>query len=215
MDRATARDGGHPQRAASRNARVAHEPPGEAPSIRHLGREIRGLRKARGMTLAVLASESGLSIGYLSLLERDLATPSIKALHAVSRALGVTISWFFEAGTAPEGERDYVVRRGRRRRLDFSSGIVDELLSPHLAGQLELLSSRFPPGASSGEEPYTHVGEEAGLVVRGRLELWIDGRTFLLEAGDSFGFPSTLPHRYRNPGPDEAEVVWAITPPSY
>ena len=60
-------------------------------------------------------------------MERDRATPSIKALHAISRALAVTISWFFEANDAPEAERDLVVRRGRRRRLDYSAGIVDEL----------------------------------------------------------------------------------------
>jgi mannose-6-phosphate isomerase-like protein (cupin superfamily) len=53
------------------------------------------------------------------------------------------------------------------------------------------------------------------VVIRGRLELWVDGKSFLLEAGDSFGFPSSLPHRYRNPGTEEAEVIWAITPPSY
>jgi transcriptional regulator with XRE-family HTH domain len=182
---------------------------------RLIGADIRGLRKARGLTLTGLAEATGLSIGYLSLLERDRATPSIKALHAVSRALGVTISWFFQASDAPQEERDLVVRRARRRRLDYSAGLVDELLSPNLGGALELLSCRFPPGASSGEEPYTHTGEEAGVVIRGRLELWVDGRTVMLEAGDSFGFQSTLPHRYRNPGHDEAEVIWAITPPSY
>jgi len=63
-------------------------------------------------------------------LERDRATPSIKALHAVSRALGVTISWFFEASDAPEAERDLVVRRARRRRLDYSAGVVDEAIAP-------------------------------------------------------------------------------------
>ncbi len=183
--------------------------------VRKLGHEIRGLRKARGYTLAILAGKTSLSVGYLSLLERDLSTPSINALHAISRALGVTISWFFDAGEIPPGERDFVVRRTRRRRLEFSAGIVDELLSPSLTGQLELLASRFPPGASSGAEPYTHNGEEAGVVIRGKLELWVDGKVFLLEAGDSFGFPSTLAHRYRNPDTDEAEVIWAITPPSY
>lgn len=182
---------------------------------RRIGGEIRALRKARGYTLAVLAQKCDLSVGYLSLLERDMSTPSINTLHAISRALGVTISWFFDAGAAPAEERDFVVRRNRRRRLDYSAGIVDELLSPSLAGQLELLASRFPPGSSSGEAPYTHAGEEAGVVIRGSLELWIDGRIFTLEAGDSFGFPSHLPHRYRNPGTDEAEVIWAITPPSY
>ena len=197
--------------------RVAEAPPESTdPSQpRLIGRDIRGLRKARGVTLAGLAEASGLSVGYLSLLERDRATPSIKALHAVSRALGVTISWFFEANDVPEEERDLVVRRARRRRLDYSAGVVDELLSPNQTGALELLSCRFPPGASSGEEPYSHSGEEAGVVIRGRLEFWVDGRTVTLEAGDSFGFKSELPHRYRNPGPDETEVIWAITPPSY
>src|SRR5476651_2722933 len=184
-------------------------------AVRYLGPEIRNLRKARGLTLAAVAQASNLSVGYLSLLERDRATPSINALHAISRALGVTISWFFEAGETPEPERDIVVRRARRRRLDFSPGISDELLSPSLAGTLELLASRFEPGAASGDSPYSHTGEEAGVVLRGQLELWVDGKIFLLAAGDSFGFPSTLPHRYRNPGSEEAEVIWAITPPSY
>ena len=182
---------------------------------RLIGSDIRGLRKARRMTLTELARASGLSVGYLSLLERDCATPSIKALHSVSRALGVTISWFFQATDVPDTERDLVVRRARRRRLDYSSGLVDELLSPTLSGSLELLSCQFSPGAASGDEPYTHTGEEAGVVIRGRLELWVDGRTLMLEAGDSFGFKSTLPHRYRCPGPDDAEVIWAITPPSF
>jgi transcriptional regulator with XRE-family HTH domain len=186
-----------------------------SPEIQKIGREIRGLRKARGMTLSELAEKSGLSIGYLSLLERDRATPSINALHAISRALGVTISWFFDANAAPVEERGFVVRRARRRRLEFSAGIVDELLSPSLEGALELLASRFPPGASSGDAPYTHTGEEAGVVVRGTLELWVDGKHFVLKAGDSFGFPSSLPHRYWNPGSEETEVIWAITPPSY
>jgi transcriptional regulator with XRE-family HTH domain len=202
------------RRAASPRGRPRAAPKAPEP-VRRLGREIRGLRKARGYTLAVLAAKTDLSVGYLSLLERDLSTPSINALHAISRALGVTISWFFDAGDIPPGERDFIVRRTRRRRLDFSAGIVDELLSPSLEGQLELLASRFPPGSSSGAAPYTHHGEEAGVVIRGKLELWVEGKTFLLEAGDSFGFPSTLAHRYRNPDSEEAEVIWAITPPSY
>jgi transcriptional regulator with XRE-family HTH domain len=202
-----------PQRSPSRVR--PRTPAGTPEPVRRLGREIRGLRKARGYTLAVLAAKTELSVGYLSLLERDLATPSINALHAISRALGVTISWFFDAGEIPPSERDYVVRRTRRRRLDFSDGIVDELLSPSLDRQLELLASRFPPGSSSGAAPYTHDGEEAGVVIRGKLELWVEGKVFLLEAGDSFGFPSTLAHRYRNPDSEEAEVIWAITPPSY
>ena len=53
--------------------------PSEQNEPRLIGREIRDLRKARGVTLAAVAEASGLSVGYLSLLECDRATPSIKA----------------------------------------------------------------------------------------------------------------------------------------
>ena len=181
-----------------------------------LGREIRDLRKAKSMTLADLSEACGYSVGFISQLERNVSRPSIKCLHDISRALGVSISWFFgDAAPALVEERDVVVRKGRRRRIEFDTGITDELLSPNLAGEMELLLSIFAPGASSGEESYKHRGEEGGLVLSGSLELWVDGRHFILNAGDSFAFPSTSRHRYRNSSDQETRVLWAITPPTY
>jgi transcriptional regulator with XRE-family HTH domain len=197
---------------------LSGEPPPESSGefSRELGREMRSLRSARDMTLEELGEKTGLSVGFLSQVERGLSHPSVVALHDISRALGVNISWFFaEKDPGPKEERDFIVRAARRRTLHYSHGISDSLLTPYLDGQLELLLSRFPPGATSGEAPYTHMGEEGGLVLAGQLDLWIDGKRFRLSEGDSFTFKSTLPHRYRNPGTIETVVVWAITPPSY
>lgn len=181
-----------------------------------LGEKIRLLRKSRRVTLKDLAEGTSLSIGYLSQVERNLSSPSVNVLRDIAIALGVNISWFFEAPEqSPAGEERFIVRKNNRRRLRFRSGITDSLLTPNLNGQIELLLSRFEPGASSGEEPYTHNGEEAGVVMAGQLELWIDGECFLLQEGDSFNFPSSAPHRYRNPGKIESVVIWSITPPSY
>ncbi len=181
-----------------------------------VGLEIRDLRKSRRITIKQLSEVTGLSIGHLSEIERGLASPSVKALHDIAAALGVNISWFFHnADAVDQVERDVVVRSSNRRTLNFSSGITDELLSANLRGSLELLLSRFEPGSSSGAEPYTHTGEEAGIVMQGVLELWVSDRKFVLKDGDSFSFASTLPHRYSNPGEVETVVIWAITPPSY
>ena len=68
------------------------------------------------------------------------------------------------------------------------------------------------PGGSTGDDLYSHQGEEAGLVLQGRIELQIGAEHFQLEAGDSFSFPSHLPHRYANPGSEEAVIVWANAP---
>jgi transcriptional regulator with XRE-family HTH domain len=192
------------------------KPPDRETTEPFVGLQIRQLRKQRGLTLAKLAEAAGVSVPFISLVERNMAQPSVKTLHAISRALGVTISWFFNGPSEePAAATNPIVRGQSRRRLRYDSGITDELLSPSLAGQLELLRSTFAPGATSGEQPYTHAGEEAGVVLKGQLELTIDGETFLLKAGDSFGFQSSLPHRYRNVGEESVEVIWAITPPSY
>ena len=181
-----------------------------------VGGEVRSLRNARDITLQDLAATTGLSIGYLSQIERGLSSPTVDALHAISRALGVTIGWFFKPGDEKSAtERDIVVGAAQRRRLKFSTGITDELLSPNLDRQLELLRCTFAPGATSGNVAYAHRGEETGIVISGRLEVWVGDKHFVLEEGDSFAFESSLPHRYRNPGRTKTVVIWAITPPSY
>lgn len=181
-----------------------------------VGEEIRHLRNAREIKLSDLSAATGLSVGYLSQIERGISSPSVKALHSISRALDVTISWFFEdsdAGTTEE--RKYIVRAGHRRSLHFDGGITDELLSPNLGRELELIRVTFAPGTSTGKEPFTHRGEETGFVASGSLELWLGDEHFILDEGDSFAFPSDLPHRFGNCGDVETIVIWALTPPSY
>lgn len=181
-----------------------------------VGIEIKNLRKARGITLETLGDATGLSRGYLSQIERGVSSPSVKALYNISRALGVTISWFFLPQMGDDDDlRDYVVRSGTRRKLTFVGGITDELLSPNLGRQLEMLRCRFPPGSESGMEPYAHQGEEAGIVMSGELNLWIGERHVVLSEGDSFAFASDTPHRYANLSDRDCIVIWAITPPTY
>jgi transcriptional regulator with XRE-family HTH domain len=182
-----------------------------------LGGDIRALRHEKDVTLATLAEKTGLSVGLLSQIERGLSEPSVKALHLIATALGVTIGWFFREDTEAAPVADgVVVRRGARKRLDYGGGIVDELLSPSLDGQLELLLCRLAPGSTSGAGDYVHEGDEAGYLIAGALELTVDGTKYLLQAGDSFGFASMRPHSYRNPSASqEAVVIWAVTPPSF
>ncbi len=189
--------------------------PGAAPGESQVGGQIRELRRLKRMTLQQLADAVGVSVSHISQIERNRAKLPIGTLRSICDVLGVHITWFFPAETAaaPE-ERNFIVRAKHRRRMSFTGlGINEELLSPNLSGPLELLMSTLEPGADSGE--YNHDGAEAGVVVEGALELWIEGRYFRLEAGDSFSFKSTDKHRCRNPGAVPAKVVWVITPPHY
>ncbi len=185
-----------------------------------LGEEIRDLRKARELTLEQLSQLCGRSPSFLSKIERGAARPSLPALQDIAEALGVQIGWFFdESEPVPHEERPFIVRAGRHRRLTYSDmantdylGLEDHLLSAGLDGNLAFGMSRYAPGGSTGDDMQSHEGEEAGLVIEGSIELTIDGETFTLEAGDSFSFPSHLPHRYANTSDADARVVWANTP---
>ncbi|WP_170327664.1 helix-turn-helix domain-containing protein [Ruegeria arenilitoris] len=177
-----------------------------------LGEEIKALRKAKRMTLGQLGQATGLSNGFISQIERGQNRPSVTALFKISRALGVSVGWFFS--TSDTAKNAHVVRQKERRSIEYDDGIRDELLTPGLGGKLELLSCRFPPG-SGVETVYFHEGEEAGVVVRGALDLWIGDTLYHLKEGDSFAFDSTTPHRYRNPTQEDTVVIWAITPPNF
>jgi transcriptional regulator with XRE-family HTH domain len=197
--------------------------PGKAlDGLQSLGNELRGVRKAQGLTLRMLAQRSGKSLSFISKIERGLARPSIAALQDIAEALGVPIGWFFMAdGPVAAEERPYIVRSSHRRRLAYSAiastdymGAEDYLLSANLDGKLALGISYYEPRGTAGDDLYTHQGEEAGLVLEGEIELLLDGRSFTLKQGDSFSFSSHIPHTYRNAGRTRAVIVWANTPVS-
>lgn len=188
--------------------------------LKKLGEDLRALRKAQGLTLNDLSAASGRSVSLLSKVERGLARPSVTSLQEVAEALGVPVGWFFETdGPAPAEERPFIVRVDRRRKLTYSGlsgtdymGFEDHLLSASLDRKLAMGISTYEPGGSTGDDLYTHAGEEAGMVLKGEIELTLDARIFQLKTGDSFSFSADIPHRYRNPGPVEAHVIWANTP---
>ena len=183
---------------------------------RQIGEQIRELRRIKRLTLHQLAESVGVSIGYLSQIERDDRSKlPIGTLRKICDVLGVQISWFFPTGDrGPTAERNFIVLAKNRRRMSFSGlGLNEELLSPNLSGPVELLMSTIEPGVDSGES--SHDGWEAGVVVAGVMELWVNDLCFRLETDDSFSFSSTERHRCRNPGEIPTKVVWVITPPHY
>ena len=94
----------------------ATKPPGTA--LEQLGEDLRGLRRAKGLTLEDLAAASGKSVSFISKIERGLARPSVTTLQELADALGVPVGWFFETdGPAPVEERPYIVRANRRRKF--------------------------------------------------------------------------------------------------
>ena len=183
----------------------------DAVDQRRLGETVRLLRQRAGFSIQDVAKRTGLSTGMISQLERARAMPSIRTLRLLSIALDVPISYFFETSDPVEAPR-YIVRKNARRLLRLTaSGVVKEALTPAGKGQLELYELTLNPGASSGTDFLQHTGEKAGYILSGSLRLWLDNQAHVLEAGDSFRFPSIVPHMFDNPTQQAARVIWVTT----
>lgn len=179
-----------------------------------VGQDIRRLRRLKRITIKELAAATGRSVGFLSQVERGLSEISVADLQRITRVLEVPLSWFFINDPAPPEERGYVVRSNARRQVGApEGGLVEELLSPDLGGSFEVFRSVFEPGAEMAVAERRNT-EEAGYLICGRLRLFLDDRTFDLEAGDSFRFSGEC-YRWQNPGDETTIVIWVISPPVY
>ncbi|KPC60544.1 cupin domain-containing protein [Streptomyces chattanoogensis] len=179
-----------------------------------IGRHLRRERQARGLTLEQLAEKTGLSRSYLSNVERDVNSPTINTLRTIVNALGTTLSRLLQA---VDREQRVLTRPDQRVELTRAGveGVTYTLLNPEHGGRLEMMMLEVAPGASSGDRPHTHTGEEVGVLLSGELDYWVDGVHYRLGPGDCVSFPSATPHRYSNPGDVPAVCVWAETPPSF
>jgi transcriptional regulator with XRE-family HTH domain len=182
-----------------------------------LGREMRRVRKTRGLSLEEVAKRAGVSTGLVSQIERGIVSPSIRSLRQLSKALDVPVSWFFHAdGPGFQKDSDVIVRAAHRRRLALTkSGVLKELLTPSGIEKLQMFLITLEPNASTGPEPNEGTGEKSGIVLVGSLELVIDGRIYSLWEGDSFAFDSSRPHFVSNTGSTVTRIIWITTPPIY
>lgn len=187
---------------------------GGVPNEPDLGSTIRRLREDRNLSLKEVALRSDLTPSFLSQVERNITSPSVASLRKVALAFGVPLTALFQGPLMPE---NHVVRRKDRRQLIHPRRQWrDYLLTPNLTGKLQVILSVIEPGGGSGDEAYAHDSdEECVIILRGQLEFWVGPDWYLLEEGDSIVFESRIPHRNSNPGPDQAEVLWITTPPSY
>ncbi|MEM7717722.1 MAG: cupin domain-containing protein [Pseudomonadota bacterium] len=180
----------------------------------NLGHDLRVLRKRRGMTLTDVSEAVGRSVGWLSQVERNLSEPSDAELDALAGILGVSVASFFgRAPTRPE-EADVIVRNNARRSLGRRVGGLDEeLVSPDLTDEFEVVHSTFQPGAERHDNVIRPT-QEVGYIVSGELEITIDTRTYTVGPGDSFRIRGE-PFRWANRGSVPCIAIWVIAPPVY
>ncbi|MFM9925776.1 XRE family transcriptional regulator [Variovorax sp. H27-G14] len=176
-----------------------------------IGEALRARRRLLHLSLAEVAERSELSIGYISLLERNLASPSLTALMRIGQVLGLELDYFFQARNA--GGHHFP--QSARSPFQLQSGGMT----------FDRISGQFPGSVVNGlvvtiparhkSTPITHPGEELVYILSGSLRYTLGGRTVQLDEGDSVHLPSTTPHCWENPFAQPAKALWVGTAPLF
>jgi len=161
------------------------------------------------LSLQELAARTGLTASFLSLIERDINSPSLESLRRIAEALEVPFFYFTQTNS-----ENPVVRRNERLKITFPPGnITVELLVPNLRRRLEVFISRPHPSAGNIARTPQHDSEECIYLMKGRLRVRLSGADYILERGDSIYFHGSSVQEICALGQREAAFISIVTPP--
>lgn len=197
--------------------------------LESIGARLRTLRTEHGFSIRALAERAEISSSVISEVERGKTEPSISTLKRLAAALGTSITYFF---STPSQVNGHVIRATARKEVSFkyraddesstdqrssikARGVHFEVASPDTSEVLEAIFGRYEQGASTGDELYTHEGEEWGMVLSGRFKVTLADEVHFLDPGDSIWFHSNIPHKIENVYNGVSEYIWIDTPKSF
>ncbi|MFL5922292.1 MAG: helix-turn-helix domain-containing protein [Gaiellaceae bacterium] len=178
-----------------------------------IGARLRARRLERGLTIAEVAEQAGLTAGFISQLERDLTSASLSSLYRICAVLEIRVGTLVD--DVPAGR---LIRREEQTRRSLAMGNAEHLLlSSRDERRFHVTESHIPPGGSAGDEPYTLPADvELVYVLRGSLELRVGDETHVLDEGDTLTYSPREPHTWRNASEaEEAVVLWTALPNPY
>ena len=194
------------------------------------GEKIKEIRIEKGYTLSDIAKKTGYTASFLSQIERNLKKPSLEALRKISDSLETPIISFLIDEYKPisvikdmndEYERYYFTSDKKRRKVvipeicteyQFITPVSsDNTVKPRMVG----FYVELKPKSWVSEKLITHDAEEGLFIVKGRIEVHVDNKIFLLNTNDSLYINSNVPHNYLNIDDDNAIIISYLSPPVY
>ncbi|TDQ81017.1 XRE family transcriptional regulator [Dongia mobilis] len=178
-----------------------------------LGARLKALRDSHGMSQRELAKRAGVSNAIISMIEQNRSSPSVGMLKKLLDGFPMSLAEFFADDLKPRPQIFFAASE----LVELAGGAVSyRQVGKDMTGKaIQLMHERYQPGADTGGQMLSHEAEEGGVIIRGRLEVTVGDQVRVLGPGDAYYFDSRIPHRFRNVGTEECEVVTANSPPSF
>ena len=178
-----------------------------------VGTRLKAIREAFGLSQRELARRAGITNGTVSMIEQNQVSPSVGSLKKLAAAMSLSLADFFTIDTEMRATPFFLAAT----LPEIGGGAVSlKAVPPGVPdAKLQVLKEEYPPGGDTGPELLSHAGEEAGVVVRGKVRVKVGAHESKLGPGDAYYFDSRLPHRFWNEDEEVCEIVSASTPRSF
>lgn len=176
-----------------------------------IGARLRSVREKAGLSQRELAKKAGVTHSTISLIEQEAHAPSLASLHRILSAIPIAMADFF---ALPSSQQNVLFNDAADLAV-VTRGEADlrVLAAERREKSLQMFIERYQPGAGTGDEPITHDGETAAVVLRGTIEVRIGDVTRTLRRGGGYQIIGKQPYMLRNIGKSVAVVACACTPP--
>ena len=179
----------------------------------NIGEKLRRLRLQRNLTQEEMADRCELSKGFISQVERDLASPSIATLTDMLECLGSNLKEFFSETDDEKtvfSQSDMFVKEDE----ETLRGSITWLVPSAQKNEMEPILVELGEGGVT-EEIMPHEGEEFGYVLSGTIRIVLGDQVERVRKDESFYFRPAAPHKLVNAGKGICRVLWVSTPPSF
>lgn len=176
--------------------------------MKEVSEQIKALRSKQNKTLKNLSEETGLSVSFLSQVERGESSLAITSLNKIASALNVHIKTFFEPEHAqdfkisPSNIEPFKLERSEQEFLRVSSEFENRKLDSYMV--------RVPPNNYS--EAASHDGEEMYYVIEGKATFFVNEEKYSISKGEMIHYPSRFKHYYKNETEKDLVILCILTP---
>ena len=177
-------------------------------SKEEIGRRIKKVREEQHLTLKNVEAKAGISATHISEIERGKTSPTIGALIRIADALQKDPAYFIEEAEladvsfiALEDREEESLKRAPGRRFMLTRSIP--------SGKINAQLITIEPGSAGEMDIHAHEGDEAAVVLDGKINFRVDDKLYELGEGDSIYYLSEQEHGYANASSDEeATMIW-------
>lgn len=177
--------------------------------------KIREFRKNQKLTIKELAELSGMSISYISQIERGEIDPSLSSLRKIAHAIQVPLYMLLDdveiMGNLTLRKDQQIVTYSEDHNVSYR--FLTPLPSPAYSPEALLISFEIAAHSQDSVNPIRHHSEEMIYITEGQLIVQIGETDIILETGDSTVIQKDLPHICKNNGDIPVKGISSISPP--